>query len=164
MYVEANLKQTTMKNSKMKGNKMQKPELSNRAIIPPEEWKWFGTAAHFICGQWCRFHLATQVGEYLISTVGEYVHPSRGGGSELAEFRWLQENWPGQDIGIGRKYETMVFRAGEPCTRKACGCCGLPEIDGAEIACKGYNCRGDATRGHMQTCLKVAARKLKGCG
>jgi hypothetical protein len=35
--------------------------------------RWFGHAGHFICAEWCRFHLCTQVGPYLISTVGEYV-------------------------------------------------------------------------------------------
>jgi hypothetical protein len=55
-----------------------------KSDIPVHNWKWFGSAAHFICGRWCRFHLATQVGRYLISTVGEFVHP-RHGGSERAE-------------------------------------------------------------------------------
>ena len=35
------------------------------------KWKWFGHAGHFICGTHCRFHPPTQVGKYLISTVGE---------------------------------------------------------------------------------------------
>lgn len=48
-------------------------------MINANEWEWFGNAAHFICGRWCRFHLATKVGKYLISTVGEYVSPRNSG-------------------------------------------------------------------------------------
>ena len=124
-------------------------------MIPPEAWRWFGTAGHFICGQWCRFHLCTQVGEYLISTVGEYVHPSYSGGSEAAEAKWLEKNWPGADIGLGRKYETMVFRAGAPCKEADCKC-GQPAIGGAELGTRGYNNRADATRGHMELCREWA--------
>lgn len=115
--------------------------------------KWFGNAAHFCCGQWCRFHLATQVGPWLISTVGEYVHPRHSGGSERTEEEWLSKNFPGEDIGIGRKYETMVFRAGEPCSIKTCGC-GMPKIDGSEFDAAGYNSAGEATEGHMKMIAK----------
>jgi hypothetical protein len=122
-------------------------------MIEPRKWKWFGNHGHFICGRWCRFHLATQVGKYLVSTVGEYVHPRHSGGSEVAESKWLSENWPGEDIGCNRKYETMVFYAGEPCKMKGCGC-GLPQIQGLELDCKGYNNAGDAAAGHLALCRK----------
>ena len=39
--------------------------------INPNNWKWFGSPGHFNGGAWCRFHLCTQVGKYVISTVGE---------------------------------------------------------------------------------------------
>lgn len=126
------------------------------APVPADQWRWFGTAAHFICGQWCRFHLATQVGDYLVSTVGEYIHPSHSGGSEATEAAWLKKNWPGADIGLERKYETMVFRAGAPCAREGCGC-GLPSTDGHEIDAKGYNDRRAAIEGHMRMCQRWAA-------
>lgn len=45
--------------------------------IPPEKWKWFGHPAHFICGRDCRFHLATKIGRWLVSTLGEYL-PDEG--------------------------------------------------------------------------------------
>src|SRR5262245_46801635 len=96
-----------------------------RSVVPYRGWQWYGNAGHFICGRWCRFHLATRVGPWLVSTVGEFVHPRHGGGSEIEEARWLRANWPGEDIGLDRKYETMVFRAGDPCETKDCGC-GLP--------------------------------------
>jgi len=126
--------------------------------IPISEWKWFGSPAHFICAAWCRFHLCTQIGNYLISTVGEYVHPPRHGmGSELKESEWLEGNWPGEDIGAGRKYETMVFKAGEPCKRLDCNC-GLPKITSDELDFLGYNQAGEATKGHYQLCLKYAEK------
>jgi len=113
-----------------------------------QEIKWFGNAGHFCCGQWCRFHLTTLANGYLISTVGEYVHPRHGQGSEVKEAAWLKDNWPGEEIGFGRKYETMVFKAGNPCDSPECGC-GLPSIDGLEIDGQGYNTAKEATEGHM---------------
>lgn len=125
--------------------------------VPIEKWQWFGTAGHFICSKWCRFHITTKVGRYLISTVGEYVHPSHSAGSEQAEAKWLADNWPGEDIGCDRKYETMVFIAGKACMEHRCGRCGLPSLRTAnEIEGAGYNTAGDATRGHMKLCRKYA--------
>ena len=124
-------------------------------MISQSEWKWFGNAGHFICASWCRFHLCTQVGKYLISTVGEYVHPRHGAGSEQVEVQWLKKNWPGEDIGAGRKYETMVFLAGEPCRSIECGC-GMPSIDGHDMDSLGYNTASEATQGHIKLCLKYA--------
>jgi hypothetical protein len=97
------------------------------------------------------------VGRYLVSTVGEYVHPRHSGAGEQAEAKWLKENWPGEDIGWGRKYETMVFRAGKKCDAKDCGC-GLPSISGQELDSYGYNKRGDADRGHLKMCRKWAKK------
>lgn len=119
-------------------------------MIPADKWVWFGTAAHFICGQWCRFHLATQVGRYIVSTVGEYVHPRHSGGSEQAEAAWLKKNWPGEDIGFGRKYESMVFEAGKACSDADCGC-GLPSV-GEQVGFRGYNDRASAAMGHLELC------------
>lgn len=115
-------------------------------------FEWFGSAGHFICGRWCRFHLTTKVGPWLVSTVGEYVHPRHGMGSEQREAEWLKDNWPGEDIGCDRKYETMVFKAGERCE---CGC-GLPTIEGSEVDFAGYNDAKSANEGHLRLCDKYA--------
>ena len=123
--------------------------------IPPSKWKWFGVSAHFICGTWCRFHMATKVGKYLVSTVGQYVAPRRSGGHEAIEAAWLKEHPNGEEIGCGRFYETMVFKAGKPCAAETCGC-GLPGIDGNELDTYGYLTAGEATRGHMAMCNKWA--------
>ena len=107
-----------------------------------KDWKWFGHAAHLCVGHDCRFHMATQVGPWLVSTVGEYW-----GSRSVREIH---------AIGCGRKYETMVFRAGAPCDSTECGC-GLPEIDGSEEDCDCYNDVKSATEGHIAMCKKWAA-------
>lgn len=138
-------------------------------MIPSSEWKWFGNAGHFICGHYCRFHLCTQVGEYLISTIGEYVPDSlvreilattRGvrlkgqGDDRLAD--WM-EKAGFEDIGFGRKFETIVFKAGKACNQEGCDC-GFPAPDDwTELDMEGYNSPGDATRGHYAMCQKYAS-------
>jgi hypothetical protein len=129
-------------------------------VIPKGQWKWFGTPGHFICSRWCRFHLCTQVGDYLVSTVGEYVHPRHSNGSERTEAEWLKVNWPGEDIGFGRKYETLVFNAGFPCSEPGC-MCDMPDHDGMEIDSRGTNSRQEATANHMTLCEKWACREVE---
>ena len=129
-------------------------------MSPVHEWEWFGDAAHFICGRWCRFHLATRVGPWLVSTVGSYVHPRNSGGGERAESEWLAKNWPGEEIGAGRKYETMVFKAGKPCDARGCDC-GMPSLaDAMELDVIGSNTPGEARRAHMELCHKWAHKTL----
>ena len=118
--------------------------------IPLHEWKWFGSAGHLIISDRCRFHLCTQVGKFLVSTVGEYV-PRDAAPDDI---------WPGKDIGLNRKYETMVFAAKGPCMRPDCRC-GLPGLRRSELDFEGYNIRGDAAQGHLAMCMKWAAKELK---
>jgi hypothetical protein len=116
----------------------------------------------------CRFHLATLVGKYLVSTVGEYL-PDEGGREIHAQSKGIVLTGRGDErrydflkrvgfveVGCDRKYETMVFRAGETCARPGCNC-GLPEIDGSEVDFAGYNVAGDAAAGHLRLCRKYAA-------
>jgi len=124
--------------------------------INPNNWKWFGSPGHFNGGAWCRFHLCTQVGKYVISTVGEYVHPRHSKGNEEDDTKWSDDNFPGEDIGVDRKYETMVFLAGKPCDWEKC-MCGKPEILGQELDSQGYNIASEATSGHMELCKKWAS-------
>jgi hypothetical protein len=64
------------------------------------------------------------------------------------------------EIGAGRLYETMVFRAtGERCTRPDCDC-GQPEWSGSELDMDGYNLRGAAQRGHYAMCETWALRTV----
>lgn len=114
--------------------------------IPADEWVWDGHAAHLIVGSRCQYHLATRIGDYVISTVGEY-RPQKGtrpdgeglGGKEYAEF---------ESIGSGRLFETYVFHAaGE----------GFGEIsEFNEVDSLVANDHDTATRNHMTMCRKYA--------
>ena len=140
--------------------------------IPQSEWKWYGKAAHFILGEWCRFHLATQIGDHIISTVGE-LFPDAPVRELYAEMRGKPLVGKGdarvadymikfgyEEIGYKRKYETLVFRVtGEVCTAEGCDC-GLPEIVASELDGDSYNNAGDATRGHMAMCQKWSTPEL----
>jgi hypothetical protein len=87
--------------------------------IPQSEWRWFGSPGHFICARDCRFHLCTQIGAVLVSTVGEYF-PGESVREILANSRGVVLNGRGdereadymtklgyEDIGFNRKYETI---------------------------------------------------------
>lgn len=138
--------------------------------VPREDWQWFGNAGHFICSPHCRFHLCTKVGDYLVSTVGEYVPdsqvmrvlansrnailPEKG---DAVEHEFLKR-FGFEEIGYDRKYETMVWRAGPPCEAVDCGC-GIPGLVSEEVDMLPYNSAGEATKGHMALCEKWAAKE-----
>jgi hypothetical protein len=115
------------------------------APIPESEWVWCGYPGHMIASDSCLLHLHTRVGDYRVSTVGDYhpsdLHDPRGGRTKEA-----------QNIGVGRKYETFVFRVSGD------GEHGEGEVDDwGEIDAEGYNEAVDAERGHMAMCRKYAA-------
>lgn len=111
-----------------------------RKPIPPQEWEWFGYAAHLCVADQCRFHLATLVGDRVVSTVGQYLpgwsknKPVTIGGTE------------------DELFETMVFRSTGACV---CGC-GLPKHNGRELFTQRYSTASKAREGHMAVCQKVA--------
>jgi len=126
--------------------------------VPQSKWEWFGHAGHFICGRWCRFHLATEVGKYFVSTVGLYVHPTRSGASERTEQEWLKDHPNGEEIGCGRFYETMVFPTGPKCDAEGCGC-GMPvPVSHENLDFLGANAAGEARANHMLLCKKWASK------
>ncbi len=133
-------------------------------------WQWFGNAGHFICGQYCRFHLCTLVnGKYLVSTVGQYfpdanvrevLAESRGFNlkerGDAREYEWLEKNGGYEAIGYNRLYETMVFRVKDG---KFCDCgCNLPRIIPSELDMESYNDARAASEGHMRLCKKWSER------
>ena len=128
-----------------------------------ELWKeraeWYGHAAHFICGRWCRFHLATIVGppdaRILVSTVGDYFR--RTGMAESDEKREQVGYSPSGDAW----FETMVFRAdGERCDDPDCKC-GMPLPKSyTELACKRHANAGEATLRHLEWCAEWDAKVL----
>jgi hypothetical protein len=142
-------------------------------MIPEREWIWTGWAAHLIVGEDCRFHLCTDIGDYRVSTVGAYL-PDAGVREILAESRGItlegrgdarRASWRRQvgweDVGHRRKFETMVFRlAATSCDMPDCGC-GLRDVaDWSELAVDGYNDPGEAHRGHLAMCRRVAAGEV----
>ena len=137
--------------------------------IPESEWEWYGHAAHFLCSYACRWHLATVVGEYLISSVGAWV-PAEGTMRIDAEARGISLKGRGDDleadylkrlgyreVGLGRKFETMVFRVGEErCQVPSC-MCGQPIVsDWCELAVAGSNDESAARTWHMALCERAA--------
>ena len=112
-------------------------------MIRQSEWKWFGHPAHFIGSRNCRFHLATVIGEHMVSTVGDYYPASLDGPV---------------DIGCNRKFETMVFAlTGTVCESSDCEC-ELPDINPQELDMRGYQTAGDAAAGHMAICMEWATK------
>jgi hypothetical protein len=110
----------------------------------------------------------TYVGGYIISTVGEYVPDSQvrmihrqvhgwpmdlKGDDEEADF--LRRTKGGEDIGCGRKFETMVFKAKLFKIKKGSKtCCPYRQVSGGSVDCVGYNRPEEAFEGHMKLCEK----------
>jgi hypothetical protein len=121
-----------------------------RTAIPESKWKWFGMAGHFICADHCLHHLATRIGNFLISTVGDY-RPRRNG-EQLGER---------EKIGCDRFFETMVFKIG----KGECNCgCGLPAFASSEIDFLSANDHKSADANHRKLCRKYARAALKPAG
>lgn len=104
-------------------------------------------AGHFICAYQCHFKLNTYVGGYIVSTVGEMANTN--------EFHKKLKTNDWEEIGVGRKYETMVFKAKKSKDK----CCSYEAIiAGGEIDIKGYNKSEDAYKGHLKMCNKYAKK------
>lgn len=124
-------------------------------------------AGHFICGNECKFHLNTYVGKYIVSTVGEYF-PDAPVREIFAQSRGITLTGIGdfrradylrkigyEELGFGRKYETMVFKATEA---KLDLCCPYRQANGSELDMAGYNEPEKAREGHMKLCAKWAKK------
>lgn len=100
-------------------------------------WVWCGYPGHFIAAADLCFHLNTRIGDYRISTIGDY-RPRPGE--------------PMVEVGCERFFETMVFRVeGE-------GEHGNGEVaDWSELELVGYQEAIEAEAGHMEVCAKYAA-------
>lgn len=59
-----------------------------------------------------------------------------------------------EELGFGRTYETMVFRA----IPSKDGCCPYEQASGSEFETRGYKDPDDAYRGHLEMC-KTWSRK-----
>ena len=140
-----------------------------------KDWKWFGLAGHFIMGHACRFHLTTKVGGHLVSTIGQLwpERPVREIHAKVYDLAWFMKNrhlqgdefdsaymrrFGFETIGCNRKFETMVFKAGKPCSNKYCDC-GQPDVNGSELDFSAYKTIAEATAGHLAMCEKYARKR-----
>lgn len=108
-------------------------------IINRKYWKWIGYAGHFCCAYKCKFILATEIGDVLISTVGD-MH---------------NDYYDNKMIKVSKSYfETIVFNLSdkyyddntdirEPYYNK-------------EVDCDYYDDAISARNGHMNMCKKWA--------
>jgi hypothetical protein len=122
-------------------------------MITKDQWEWFGYPGHLIVAPWCQFRLCTKVGDYLISTVGDWRPPLVG-----------EQTAPRKTIGAGDDsfFETYVFEAGERCSHKDCGC-NMPSLkDACEIDGERSGTAGAATEAHLRYCTKYSALQNQG--
>jgi hypothetical protein len=136
--------------------------------FPREKWVWMPHAGHFILGSGCRFRLNTYVGGYIVSTVGEYLPDSRvreiyaqsrgiklEGMGDAREYDWLKKNGY-EELGVGRTYETMVFKAQR--SPKGEECCPWRMVSGSNEDFGGYSDASAAYAGHLKMCAKWSKR------
>lgn len=109
--------------------------------IPEAEWVWSGHAGHLIVSESCRFHLATRVGDVLVSTVGDYYVPG---------------DTKRSTIGLDRFFETMVFPVRDTLD---CGC--AEPTSWLEIDYAPANDAKEATANHMEMCRKWARQQAE---
>jgi hypothetical protein len=144
-------------------------------VIERKDWKWYGHPGHFICARWCRFHLCTEIGPYVVSTVGEYWpgREVREIHADVVDPGWLMVNrslkgdafdsaymkrFGFEEIGHDRTFETMVFRTARRCDSPECGC-NMPIIDPSEIDFEPEKTAGEAASNHEALCVKWAAKE-----
>ena len=112
-----------------------------------ETWRWCGHAHHFIGGPRCRYHLATWVGDYLVSTVGDYVPDGHSEPMSLG---------PEPDMF----FETMVFTAhlvDDP--DRDDNCHGYTVTSWTEVDAWRYQAVEAANEGHLRACFTWATRQ-----
>lgn len=107
-----------------------------------------GCAGHFIAATHCRWHRHTQIGDYRISSVGDY-YPPRG-----REHDERRETLGADPLSF---FETMVFRTSpHPASgNEECGCRTV--TDWAEVDAERYATAGAAQAGHERFVSKFSA-------
>jgi hypothetical protein len=114
-------------------------------MIPLKKWVWYGHAGHLCVADRCRFHLCTEVGQYVISTVGDYYLDGKR-----------------ETIGAGDEsfFETYVFNIiGTTRCREALCLCNMPEVDLSAVEGKRTATAGEATNTHVEMCEKYSRKK-----
>lgn len=124
---------------------------------------------HFICARDCKFFLNTYVGGYIVSTVGELWPDSQvrkiNASTRGMKIEGIGDYWDAdymkkigfEEIGFGRLYETMVFKA----KKSKDACCPWRMTDGSNLDFDSYNEAGDAFKCHMKMCKKWSKKWAK---
>lgn len=121
---------------------------------PISEWIWDGHAAHLFVSEDCQFHMATRIGNYIISTVGEYLPKGEGKTRFTPPMDGVVPDGVDysvyKEVGLHRLFETYVFHAkGE----------GMGNIsDWGEIDSLPANDHDTARKNHMDLCKKYARK------
>lgn len=108
-------------------------------MVPISKRKWYGSAGHFVCRERCLFHLHTHVGNWCISTIGEFYERWNPTGPQPPMMHL------GSGIGKRMYYETMVY-AIHP----------HDVIAGIETEAIRYRTLQEADTGHTKMCKKYA--------
>lgn len=139
-----------------------------------DKWIWMPHPAHFICSRNCQYFLATYVGKYIVSTVGElwFDRSSREIHAKIWDKKWYLENitkkgddfdraymekFGYEDIGCDHKFETMVFKAKKANDKHKC--CPYRINVEKNVDFEGYDSAEDATKGHYRLCNKWSKKK-----
>lgn len=107
---------------------------------PIKLWRsYYDHAGHFIGGSECKFHITTIVGDFYISTVGEYFPDGKT--EPIGSYNFY--------------YETMVFARMK---KKICHCgCKIPIPDDFnEKSSRRYVTKEQAQLGHREVCFQQA--------
>lgn len=140
--------------------------------VTKDKWVWLPHPAHYICSDKCEFVMATKVGRYIISTVGQYwpERAVREIHARIHDPKWHAENnnlkgdrydyeykkrFGYEEIGYQRKFETMVFPS-KKMPEGGCEACPYTIKSGRNIDEEHYNEAKDAYKGHMKMCVKYA--------
>lgn len=140
--------------------------------INRNKWIWMPHPAHFICAKDCKFFLATKVGKYIVSTVGEYLPDSRirqiYANSRGIKIDGMGDSWDAdylkkvgyEDLHFGGVlYETMVFRAKKsPKDTRSITCCPWRIIVSECMDEKWYKTANEAYKGHYKLCDKFSKK------
>ncbi len=135
--------------------------------ITKDKWIWMPHPAHFICASDCKFFLATKIGKYIVSTVGEYFPDA-----PIREIFAQSRNKPLEGMGDARRadymkkigfeelhcggilYETMVFKATKSPKEKGCKACPFVIDSGQNLDSEYYKTPNEAFIGHYKLCQK----------
>ena len=149
--------------------------LMNESIRSAADWIWMPHPGHFICAEHCRFSLNTCVGEFTVSTIGEYLPPEsvreikassmgvllEGHGYDRYVDYMKKIGYEGMGSDPEYKYETMVFIAKDNEDTEARKCCPKTPANYEDIETRRYKTAGEAYEGHIQLCKQFSNRKAK---